>query len=194
MTSPGYVIKSAVAETIEEAHGRPYADDRPATEEELRASAPKERLTSQGKPIASFSRRVAGSFIDSSINLVAGFGLSLVLYALILPSNYTRDELNAAEVKVRVVLVLALTVYVLIANSYGRTLGKLFVGIRVIHDKSGAAPGLRIGLARYLVSILSSLVFGLGYISAAWNSEGKTWHDRAAGTSVVRVTRQPTRR
>ena len=30
------------------------------------------------------------------------------------------------------------------------------------------------------------LALGIGYLSAAWSADGRTWHDKAAGTAAVR--------
>ena len=73
-----------------------------------------------------------------------------------------------------------------IADSLGGTLGKRAVGIRVVHEKTYDAPGLGSGFVRTLVSIISALPLGLGYLWAAWDTKGQTWHDKAAGTLVVR--------
>ncbi len=47
-------------------------------------------------------------------------------------------------------------------------------------------PGIGPGLVRTVVSIVGGLVIGLGYLRAAWDREGKIWHDHAAHTMVVR--------
>lgn len=33
---------------------------------------------------------------------------------------------------------------------------------------------------------VSGLVFGLGYFWAIWDKDGQTWHDKIAGTVVVK--------
>jgi uncharacterized RDD family membrane protein YckC len=53
--------------------------------------------------------------------------------------------------------------YFWIGNSLGGTIGKRMVGLAVI-DETGAPPGLVRGLIRYVVSLASLLLFGLGYL------------------------------
>lgn len=71
------------------------------------------------------------------------------------------------------------------SNSYGASPGRLAVGIRIV-TKDGARPGIGRGLARTAVSIASWSAFALGYLWAFWDSRRQTWHDKAAGTYVIR--------
>jgi uncharacterized RDD family membrane protein YckC len=44
-------------------------------------------------------------------------------------------------------------------------------------------------LVRGLTGIFSLVVAGLGFLWMLWDVEGQTWHDRVAGTTVVKVPR-----
>ena len=73
----------------------------------------------------------------------------------------------------------------------GQTPGDAALAIRVI-DLSGGT-GKPIGywraFIRWLVSIVSTFVFLLGYLWMLWDGENQTWHDKAAGSVVVPVAR-----
>ena len=43
------------------------------------------------------------------------------------------------------------------------------------------------GLVRGLASILSAAAAGLGWLWILWDAERQAWHDKIAGTVVVRV-------
>jgi uncharacterized RDD family membrane protein YckC len=73
----------------------------------------------------------------------------------------------------------------------GQTLGKRVFGLRVIDLARGGSIGVRRGLIRNLVRVLSWLVFGLGYLWMLWDREKQTWHDKAAGSVVVPVESYP---
>ncbi len=135
---------------------------------------------------ASFGLRFGGYVIDGIINFVAGFLVSLALYAILLPSNYTQEDMDSAQVVVTLTLVAANFVYKWLMDSYGGTLGKRIVGLYVVDDTSLEPPGPGSGFLRTLVSIGSGIALGLGYLWAAWDREGKTWHDHAAHTIVVK--------
>ena len=68
--------------------------------------------------------------------------------------------------------------------------GGMTLGMRAWHvcisDESGGCPGWRSCAIRFLVSILSVAVVGLGFIWALFDSEKRTWHDKASGTRLTR--------
>ena len=61
---------------------------------------------------------------------------------------------------------------------------KIF-SLRVIRT-NGDIAGLAHMFTRTTVSILSYLVFGLGFITAYFDSDKQTWHDKIMGTYVVK--------
>jgi uncharacterized RDD family membrane protein YckC len=78
--------------------------------------------------------------------------------------------------------------YWLFTGLRGQTPGKIAVGIRVINAR-GAPPGLGIAALREIPGkILSSFVFCLGYFWIGWDGKKQGWHDKIAGTYVVRVS------
>jgi uncharacterized RDD family membrane protein YckC len=80
--------------------------------------------------------------------------------------------------------------FVVIANLSGRTLGKWIAGLR-IERRDGEPLSIRRALLRHLVGYpLTLLTFGLGFLLAAFDPQGRALHDRLAGTVVVR-SRQP---
>jgi uncharacterized RDD family membrane protein YckC len=83
------------------------------------------------------------------------------------------------------VAVAALNFFVL-AGVRGRTLGKWATGLR-IERRDGGPVGIGRVLLRHTIGYtLSLLIFGLGFLFAAFDSQGRTLHDMLAGTLVVR--------
>ena len=74
---------------------------------------------------------------------------------------------------------------VLIGDS-GQTLGKKLLGIRVVRP-GGLPVSYGRATVRTLGYYLSSLFLGLGFVWALFNKNNQTWHDKLAGTLVVRV-------
>jgi uncharacterized RDD family membrane protein YckC len=71
--------------------------------------------------------------------------------------------------------------------SQGKTPGKWMVGIRVVDKRQGFNPGLGRMLVRETIGkFVSGLFFGLGYFWAIFDREAQAWHDKIAGTVVVR--------
>lgn len=71
--------------------------------------------------------------------------------------------------------------------SKGITPGKWLVGERVIEKTNGEKPGFaRMILRETAGKFVSSLCFGVGYFWAIWDKDGQAWHDKIAGTLVVK--------
>jgi uncharacterized RDD family membrane protein YckC len=70
-------------------------------------------------------------------------------------------------------------------GSTGQTPGNAALSIRVIDLQGGGPIGFPRAFIRWLVSIVSAIVFLLGYLWMLWDPEKQTWHDKAAGSVVV---------
>jgi uncharacterized RDD family membrane protein YckC len=68
----------------------------------------------------------------------------------------------------------------------GQTLGKKALGIRVVRKTNGAPLGYGLAIGRFLARFADSFTFGLGLLWAAWDPDHQTFHDKLAGTLVVR--------
>jgi uncharacterized RDD family membrane protein YckC len=68
----------------------------------------------------------------------------------------------------------------------GATPGKMALGIRIVSADNGPLSGEQ-SFIRFLGYIPSGLVLGLGYLAMLWDGEKRCWHDRMAGTRVIRV-------
>ena len=68
----------------------------------------------------------------------------------------------------------------------GQSFGKRFIGIRIIRE-DGAPLSYRTAVLRHLIGYPLSVLFGgLGILWALWDRKQKTWHDKLAGTLVVK--------
>ena len=72
----------------------------------------------------------------------------------------------------------------------GGTLGHRLLGTRVV-GPDGSRPSLGRALARYVAAYLALMPLGIGLLWAAVDPRGQGWHDRVAGTFVVRASRGP---
>ncbi|MGW7354591.1 RDD family protein [Streptomyces sp. NPDC054784] len=74
----------------------------------------------------------------------------------------------------------------------GGTFGKLAMGLRVVRENDGQLPGVGGGFIRYIIPIVGAFLCYIGavlvYLSPFFDNSGKLqgWHDRAAGTVVVK--------
>ena len=85
----------------------------------------------------------------------------------------------------------ALVLAVIFANwvygyvRFGQSFGKRFIGLRLIRV-DGQPVDYKTATVRLLGSLLSLLVFGYGFLRILWDDEQRGWHDRLAGTVVVK--------
>lgn len=68
----------------------------------------------------------------------------------------------------------------------GRTPGDMAVGLRVIREDGGPIT-LGTAIIRYVMLVIGSYALALGLLWVIWDPQKQGWHDKAAGTLVVRV-------
>lgn len=68
----------------------------------------------------------------------------------------------------------------------GTTVGGIVMGIKLVRV-DGRPMDVGVALVRAAASIFSALIFGLGFFWAGWNREKQSWHDKIAGTLMVKV-------
>ena len=77
--------------------------------------------------------------------------------------------------------------YVVQLGRTGQTWGRQIVGNKVIRVDNGDVPGIGRALGRELFAwIVSASILYLGYLWMIWDDDRQTWHDKVAGTIVVR--------
>lgn len=127
-------------------------------------------------------RRVGSWAVDLAvIFVVVGFVIGLVEATV--PGDGEGGGLAGAVTTV--VLLVLPAAYLIVAEAlWGRTLGKLAVGLRVAAVDGRPALGWRTATIRH-VGRLASLVPAAGGYIAACTSARRTWHDMLSGTVVI---------
>ncbi len=73
----------------------------------------------------------------------------------------------------------------------GQTLGKRMLGMKVVQS-TGEPMRAGVAFLRWVGYLLSGLIFYLGFLWIAFDGRKQGWHDKIAGTCVIRVgTLQP---
>jgi uncharacterized RDD family membrane protein YckC len=70
----------------------------------------------------------------------------------------------------------------------GTTVGNIVVGLKVVRY-DGQRLNFVQALVRALAAAFSIMIFFLGFLWIAWDKERLAWHDKIAGTVVLRVPR-----
>ena len=133
-------------------------------------------------PYGGFWIRLVAYSIDLVVLIAAG---ALLFGVAALPSGGGRGDDGAGGLAALIYYILALAYVVVLPPTLGATLGKLALGYHIV-----AADGRHIGygrsIARMLGTMVSSLFLGLGYIWIGVDARKQGWHDKIAGTYVVR--------
>jgi uncharacterized RDD family membrane protein YckC len=70
------------------------------------------------------------------------------------------------------------------------TPGKMLLSLRVVDAKTGGSLTVAQSIVRYLGYFVSTIPLGLGLIWVAFDPRKQGWHDKLAGTVVVRSRRR----
>ncbi len=128
---------------------------------------------------AGLFRRWVATVIDPLI----GIALVLIVGGLIGGGSRSAE----AGIGAVVLVLIAYGIFYLWLLSRGMTPGKWVLNERVITKQTGAQPGLGVMLLREIIGkFVSGLFLGLGYFWAIWDKDQQAWHDKIAGTVVVR--------
>lgn len=130
-----------------------------------------------------FWPRVVASLIDTVLAVPAMLPLMMVLEGTSLSSG--AHPLSAAFGAV-ISYLLPAAVVILFWLSRQATPGKMVVAARVIDARTGGPLTLGQSIIRYLGYFLSTIPLGLGLLWVAFDPKKQGWHDKLAGTVVVR--------
>ena len=133
---------------------------------------------------------------QEQVNVVvepAGFGERFVAYLidgiiLVVPQMILRLALGQLMgIVLGIIIGVAYAVY--FWTTSGATPGKMLMKLRVVRFGTTELELVDSGTAvvRYLGYIPSSLVLGLGFFWVLWDPNKQAWHDKIAGTQVVKL-------
>lgn len=123
-----------------------------------------------------FLRRAAALIVDAVLLAI----VSSIVAGLLFGSDPGRG--NALST----ILGLAYYVYFWSSAGGGQTLGMKALGIKVIRT-DGSLLSVSGAVIRYVGLIISFLVLFIGVIWVAFDAQKQGWHDKVAGTFVIRA-------
>lgn len=143
------------------------------------------RPTAQTLPLASIGLRCGAFLLDYILMmLIPAVTISI---ALLFKRTLPGLAWTILYVGYAAALALILINWIYLVRNDGQTLGKRILGIRVVRG-DGGRPGYREVLLRHLVGYpLNLLCGGLGFLWMLWDSKQQGWHDKLAGTVVIRL-------
>ncbi|MFC3107637.1 RDD family protein [Undibacterium arcticum] len=130
-----------------------------------------------------FWLRVWASIIDTILML---FVLVPLMFAI-----YGREEMASGvtlsgPANILVSYILPAVAVIAFWTAKHATPGKMVIGARIVDAKTGGSPSFAQHVIRYLGYFVSTIPFCLGLIWVGIDKKKQGWHDKLAGTVVVR--------
>lgn len=119
---------------------------------------------------AGFWRRLVASIIDS-----------IIMYIILIPMAFTLTTAYYYGLGQLVVVLFIIGFW----SWRSQTPGKMVMGVSIV-DAEGKPITFGRSLLRYFGYIVSSIPLNLGFLWIAWDKKKQGWHDKIAGTYVIR--------
>ena len=132
----------------------------------------------------------AGFWIRFGANLIDGLLFLIVLVPLmyfIYGEDYFLSEdvvLGTADFLFNYIMPIVVIIWLWLR--YQATPGKMATKLTIVDAKTGGPLSLGQAIIRYVGYIISSLPLGLGYLWIGIDKRKQGWHDKLAGTVVIR--------
>ena len=172
--------------------GYPY---NPTADFQYELTMSKHMLRPEGTfPAAGLGKRLAAMFYDSLL-CIALLIVVTFLYKLALMGIHGEAQLRklsdagALDGDPLLSSLLFLSLFGFFAKFWthsGQTLGMQVWGLRV-QNSNGQAISLWQALLRFLMSIVSWLSLGLGFLWLLWDKENRSWHDIYSDSRIVQL-------
>jgi len=136
---------------------------------------------------AGFWLRTWACLIDITLTVLA---ISPILWLLHARDHYATDVLIVGPAEILVSWMLPAIAVLSFWTSRHATPGKMAISAIIVDEKTGAPPSLGQHIGRFLGYFIAVMPLGLGLIWVAFDRKKQGWHDKLAGTLVVRTRKQ----
>jgi uncharacterized RDD family membrane protein YckC len=134
---------------------------------------------------AGFWIRFWASVIDSILVMVITYPLLYAIYDWV-GLDYTSGRPSVGFVDILLTWILPVVAVIWFWVAKQATPGKMLLSLRVVDAKTGGSLSVAQSLVRYVGYFVSAIPFCLGLIWVGFDSKKQGWHDKIAGTVVVR--------
>lgn len=139
----------------------------------------------QEQRYAGFWARTGATLIDTILLLLVIVPLLVAIYGWAY-FDAAQTGMVAGPADILITWVLPAVAVIAFWAKKQATPGKMVVSARIIDAESGEPAGLGQLIGRYLAYIPATLPLGLGILWVAFDRRKQGWHDKLAGTVVVR--------
>lgn len=143
-------------------------------------------MNEQSSPhYAGFWIRCLAALIDTALLCIALYGVWYLLDAQMLADSFDPEAPYKLEYFVLEYLVPAIAV-ILLWTKFSSTPGKMFFGMKIVDQNTLLPVSMGRYIIRYLGYFPSMLILNLGIFWVAFDKRKQGWHDKIAGTVVIR--------
>lgn len=131
-----------------------------------------------------FWPRVWASIIDTVLMLIISMPLLMSIYG---KNYFSMTGVLQGPADFIISYILPAVIVIIFWSSQNATPGKMAIGAKIVDASTGEAPSLGQYIGRYFGYFLSSIPFFLGLMWVGFDRKKQGWHDKVAGTVVVRA-------
>ena len=132
-----------------------------------------------------FWERLAATLLDSLMLMCITVPLTLLVFGI--DAILENDALILGPLDVVINYLLPFILIILFWHYKSATPGKMVLRAVIVDADTLQKPSTASLIVRYLGYIPSTLVLGLGYLWVAFDPRKQSWHDKLAGTLVIRA-------
>ena len=136
---------------------------------------------------AGFWIRVLATIVDMILSMMIILPLLFAVYGSLV---WESEAIILGYADVLISLVFPFIAVVLFWHYKSATLGKMLFKIKVIDASSGGKLSITQSIIRYFAYIPAGLVFCIGFIWIAFDKRKQGWHDKIAGTLVIKTNKE----
>lgn len=132
---------------------------------------------------AGFWIRLRASFIDLIIMMIVIFLPLSIIYG---EAYWSSDNYYLGFWDICLGEVVPMVATILFWVKYFGTPGKMITRLKVVDAQTGNRLTVGQAILRYFSYFLSILALGVGFFSIGWDKKKQGWHDKLAGTVVIK--------
>lgn len=131
-----------------------------------------------------FWARVGAALIDT---IIIGLVTAPLLYTIYGPEYFSQTEqMLMGKADFLISYIFPAIAVILFWHFKSATPGKMLIHAKIVDAKTYNAPSTGQLIGRYLAYFISTIPLGLGLIWVAFDRRKQGWHDKLAGTLVIR--------
>ncbi|MDD4962398.1 MAG: RDD family protein [Gallionella sp.] len=142
----------------------------------------------QGRVYAGFWIRTGATLIDTVLVILITWPILIFVYGWAYFDG-TKTGFIAGPIDFLISWVMPTIIVILFWLKKQATPGKTAVSLKVVDARTGKTMSVAQSIGRYFAYVVSFLPLGLGFLWVAFDKKKQGWHDKLAGTVVIKSKR-----